>query len=72
MSKLDMSVASQEERALEAAKRNTAKDRRRSLKEKRTSLATKEWDPSGTSEQGPAVGIQFNDSADQKIASNCC
>jgi hypothetical protein len=75
-SKPDISDEVQEARALEAAKKKSANRRRSSLKQKRTSAAwlgtgEKEWDPSGTSDQGPAA-VNFNDGADQKLASYCC
>jgi hypothetical protein len=71
--KPDVSAEVLEERALRAAKRQQQKYRRSQLKAKRTSaLACKEWDPSGTNEQGPTSAIQFNNTSDQRLASNCC
>lgn len=59
---LDNGLEAQEERKLAAAKKKAATERRKSLKMKRQSApAAKEWDPSGTAEQGPAVGVKFDD-----------
>ena len=58
---LDNSLEAQEERKLAAAKKKAAIERRKDLKMKRQSAPAKEWDPSGTAEQGPAAGVKFDD-----------